>query len=227
MIGPHRPMVAIIIDDLGYDPAIAGKFMKLDAALTLAVLPRAPYQKKIAVTAHKNGFEVMLHLPMEPREYPRINPGPGALLTTMDPDQLIRTLRENLSRVPHVRGVNNHMGSRLTAISERMNQVFSVLKEQQLFYIDSGTTSHPKSRQSARLFKVPYAARDVFLDHSPDAKQIRRQIRLLLGDAHKYGEAIGIGHPYAVTLEILRETLPDLNREVDLVPASKLVHILQ
>ena len=219
------PKVAIIIDDLGYDTTIADKFAQLDAVLTFSILPYSPYQKKIAGKARARGFDVMLHLPMEPEEYPRIDPGPGALLTTMSPDELIRQLKADLDCIPHIRGVNNHMGSRLTADSDRMNQVFSVLKQRGLFFIDSRTTAGTRSDQSARLFKMPFAQRDVFLDHVNDPDHVRRQIRKLIRFAQIHGEAIGIGHPHPVTYDVLRELLPRLKQKVVLVPASRIVHI--
>ena len=125
------PKVAIIIDDLGYDQRIAQKFLDLDAGLTFAVLPLAPHTRLIAATIFKKGGELMLHLPMEPLEYPSVDPGPGALLSSMSADDLIAQLRENLSDVPGIKGVNNHMGSKLTAESARLYQVFSVLKKEE------------------------------------------------------------------------------------------------
>ena len=221
----NLPKVSIIIDDLGYDSAIADKFIGLDARLTFSILPFSPFQKKIAGKARKNGIDVLLHLPMEPLEYPRIDPGPGALLTAMTPDELIRQLNADLDSLPYVTGVNNHMGSKMTAESDRMNQVFSVLKQRKLFFIDSRTTAETQSGQSARLFKVPYAQRDVFLDHVPKAEYIHSQMAKLIRYAETHGEAIGIGHPHAVTYEVLRELLPGLKSKVELVSASRVVRV--
>jgi uncharacterized protein len=217
------PRVAIIIDDLGHDRPLAEKFINLNAALTLAVLPHSPHQESIARMAHDRSLEVMLHLPMEPVEYPEVNPGPGALLASMGPDELVRVLEENLRAVPHIRGVNNHMGSRLTANSEQMYQVFSTLKRHGLYFIDSRTTDESVCRPSARLFQVPFSQRDVFLDHLHDPVNIRKQIRELVRIAQRKGEAVGIGHPHPATYSILKEELPTLRRQVEIVPASHLV----
>jgi hypothetical protein len=221
-----RPRVAIIIDDLGYDRQLAEKFIDLNAPLTLAVLPHSPHQETIANMAHDRSLEVMLHLPMEPVEYPEINPGPGALLTSMEPDELLRVLEKNLRAVPHIRGVNNHMGSRLTAKSEQMYQVFSTLKRHGLYFIDSRTTDESVCRPSARLFQVPFSQRDVFLDHLNDPVFIRKQIRELVRIAQRKGEAVGIAHPHSTTYGILKEELPALHRQVEIVPASQLVRPL-
>ncbi len=221
-----RPRVALVIDDIGYDQELADGFFALNIPLTVAVLPFSPHKAEVLAAARRHNRPVMLHLPMEPEEYPRVDPGPGALLTTMGPDELITQLRKDLQDVPGAVGVNNHMGSRLTRDSARLNQVFSVLKEQGLFFIDSRTTDKTVGYQSARLLKVPFAQRDVFLDHRQEADFVRRQIEMLIRRAEKNGQAIGIGHPHRVTLEALRELLPEIRRRVDLVPVADVVRPL-
>ncbi|MFO7707611.1 MAG: divergent polysaccharide deacetylase family protein [Desulfobacterales bacterium] len=221
-----RPRLAIIIDDLGYDRQLAEKLIGLNAPLTVAILPNSPHQVAIARLAHERGLEVMLHLPMEPVEYPEINPGPGALLASMGPDDLLLTLEKNLKAVPHTQGVNNHMGSRLTASSEPMYQVFSVLKRHGLYFVDSRTTDESVCRPSARLFQLPFAQRDVFLDHAHDLTSIRKQLRELVRVAQRKGEAVGIAHPHPNTYQVLREELPALQQQVEIVPASRLVRVI-
>ena len=220
------PKVAIIIDDLGYDKKLAGKLSDLDPRLTFSILPYSPFRASIAKLSKNKGLEIMLHLPMEPVEYPAINPGPGTLLTSMTPDQLIRQLKSNLKAVPYIKGVNNHMGSKMTAESSQMYQIFSILKKRDLFFIDSRTTAQTLCKPSARLFQIPFAQRDVFLDHQQDPQFIRKQIRGLIQIARYRGYAVGIGHPHVITYEVLREMLPNLRKEVQLVPASEIVHIL-
>lgn len=222
-----QPRVAIIIDDMGYDRALAEKFIGLNAGLTLAILPHSPHQQAIARLAHAHGAEIMLHLPMEPSEYPEINPGPGALLTSMSPDELLNVLEENLQALPHVKGVNNHMGSKMTAHSEQIYQVFSVLKRRGLYFIDSRTTEASVCQPSARLLRLPFAQRDVFLDHVQDPAFIRKQVRELVRVARQKGEALGIGHPHAATFNTLRDVLPELRQQVELVPASYLVRVIE
>jgi polysaccharide deacetylase 2 family uncharacterized protein YibQ len=220
------PKVAIIIDDLGYDRRMAKKFLSLDNRLTFAVLPQAPHTRSIAKSIQKKGGELMLHLPMEPTEYPSIDPGPGALLSSMAPDELLAQLKKNLTDVPGIKGVNNHMGSKLTTDSNRLYQVFSVLKQEGLFFIDSRSTSDTVSRPSARLFQLRFAERDVFIDHDQTPDVIREQLRKLIRIAVKNGEAVGIAHPLKMTYQILKDMLPQLKKEVQLVPASQVVHVL-
>jgi polysaccharide deacetylase 2 family uncharacterized protein YibQ len=219
------PRVAIIIDDVGYDRPLAEKFIDLHAGFTIAILPHSPHQDAIARTARDRGLETMLHLPMEPMEYPEINPGPGALLTSMSPDELLQVLEENLRAVPHAKGVNNHMGSKLTTRSEPIYQVFSVLKQRGLFFIDSRTTDASVCQPSARLLQLAFAQRDVFLDHVQEPSFIRKQLRELVRIARNKGEALGIAHPHPSTYRVLKEELPALRQQIEIVPASRLARV--
>ena len=222
----HRPLVAIIIDDLGYDKKIAIKFSKLNAMLTFSILPHSPYQKTIAHLSKEKGFDIMLHLPMEPVEYPDVNPGPGTLLTSMTPDQLTRQLENDLDAVPFIKGVNNHMGSKMTAASSQMYQIFTILKKRGLYFVDSRTTVETLCKPSARLFQIPFAQRDVFLDHVASEDFIRKQLNELVRIAQHNGYAVGIGHPHSLTYQVLREMLPELQKKVRLVPASEIVDLV-
>ncbi|MEE8430277.1 MAG: divergent polysaccharide deacetylase family protein [Candidatus Desulfatibia sp.] len=219
------PKVAIIIDDIGYDRKIADKFLQLNADLTFSLLPHTPSQKSFARKVSQKGLDIMLHLPMEPYEYPQVDPGPGALLTSMSPDELISQLKKNLDAVPGIIGVNNHMGSKMTTVSSQIYQIFTVLKQRKLFFIDSRTTLNSICKPSARLFQIPFAQRNVFIDHIVDPDFIRRQLNHLIQIAYDRGEAVGIAHPHIETYTVLRAMLPDLQKKVQIVPASQIVHL--
>jgi hypothetical protein len=222
-----RPKVAIIIDDIGYDRHLAEAFMDMGAPMTFSILPESPFGSALARRMKAKGYELMLHLPMEPMEYPAVDPGPGALLSRMTPDELIAQLHRNLDAMPDAKGVNNHMGSRLTSEASRMYQIFTVLKRRNLFYVDSRSSAETVARPSARLFQLPFAERDVFLDHLQEPDFIRGQFRQLLQTAREEGEAVAIAHPHEVTVAVFREELPKLRRQVDLVPASEVVHVVE
>ena len=219
----NLPKVAIIIDDLGYDEEIASKFLALDEIMSFSVLPHSPFQETIARAVHHSGRDLLLHLPMEPVEYPQVDPGAGALLSSMTPDRLLDQLRKNLGAVPYIVGVNNHMGSRLTQNPAKMRQIFTVLKKQNLFFVDSLTSPRSCGRQAARLLKLKFAQRQVFLDHDQDPHAIRFQLRRLISVAKELGGAIGIGHPYPITWEVLKDELSDIATQVELVRVSEVV----
>jgi len=222
----EKARVAIIIDDLGYDRRLANRFATLEVVRTFSVFPNGPFRTQTMKAAADHGIELMLHLPMEPEEYPAANPGPDALLMSLTPDEMIGRLNGLLDSLPLAVGVNNHMGSRLTADEDRMNQVFSVLKRRGLFFIDSRTTVHTVCRQSARLLQLPFGQRDIFLDHDQDPASVRHQVERLLAIAKKHGEAVGIGHPYTVTFDTLHDMTPVMKAAADFVPASALVRVI-
>jgi len=217
------PKIAIIIDDLGYDKETALKFLDLDGVLTFSVLPHSPFQSEIASAIHETGRDVLLHLPMEPLDYPGVNPGKGALTTSMERTELLDQLLEDLAAVPFIVGVNNHMGSKLTQDVVKMHQIFKVLKSQHLFFVDSLTSPLSNCADAARMLDLKFACRQVFLDHVQEPDAIRFQIKRLVTMAKTRGQAIGIGHPYPITWKILNEELPKIRKQVNLVPVSRIV----
>ena len=219
------PRIAIIIDDIGYSKKLAMGLVKVDKNITFSILPFSPAGTQLAHRLSAKGAELMLHLPMEPTQYPKVNPGPGALLSSMSPDALLTQLRKDIQAIPGTVGVNNHMGSRLTADSDKMNQIFTVLKKSDLFFIDSRTSVESKGEQSARMFQLKFSHRDVFLDNFQDVEYISGQMKKLIKLAKEHGSAIGIGHPHQATLDALKRELPKLKGKVQLVPASKLVAV--
>jgi uncharacterized protein len=221
--GDHPPMVAIVVDDIGYDQQIAEQFLAIDAPLTFSVLPYGPHSRQLAAQARSQGHEVMLHLPMQPNEYPGIDPGPGALLSRMSPDEFIAQLKADLDQIPGLKGVNNHMGSAISTSPERMRQVFTILKKRGLYYIDSRTTAETVARPAAELLHIPFAERDIFIDHVEKEQFIRQQLHQLIRRAQRQGYAVGIAHPHAITYRVLTEFLPQLQHAVQLVPASMVI----
>ncbi len=217
------PRVAIIIDDLGYDREAASLFGEIKLPLTMSFLPETPYAKVIAQAACKKGCESMLHLPMEPKGYPRLRPGPGALLTTMDTQEIRETIGRHLEELPGIVGVNNHMGSSFTERSDKMETVLVELKQRGLFFVDSRTSRETVGYRLGRELGVPVAQRSVFLDNNLSRQAIGFQMERLMRIAKQEGLALGIGHPHPDTFEVLRDYADRMEGEVEVVPASELV----
>jgi polysaccharide deacetylase 2 family uncharacterized protein YibQ len=217
--------IAIIIDDLGNRLSVAGQILDLPAPVTLSVLPYQSHSEEIARMSFSRNREVLLHLPMEPKEYPHQNPGEGTLLTRFLPDELKEKTWRNLEAVPHVVGVNNHMGSKFTEEEGPMEIVMKQIKVKNLFFVDSRTTSRSKGPSVARSMGVKTAARDVFLDNEPTEEYVGNQMETLVRMALDRGWAIGIGHPNRATLTVLRKQIPELDkRGIRIVPVSQLVN---
>jgi len=220
----RKPKVALVIDDLGQDMSLARCFLKIRAPLAFAILPFQPHSEQLAREVHRAGKVVMLHLPMEPENYPNVNPGPGALFRTMDRDQIEQAVYEAIADVPYISGVNNHMGSSFTEDPERMLWVLEALQEQDLFFLDSRTSARTKTNLLARNMRIKIAERSVFLDNVQEEEAIRVQLRRLVTLARQKGQAIAIGHPYYVTCQVLTDEFNYLTSKVELVPVTSLVH---
>jgi hypothetical protein len=145
----------------------------------------------------------------------------------MTPDQIILNLKKDLDSFPYIKGVNNHMGSKLTENSDIMNQVFTIIKKRELFFVDSLTNPNSKCMGSARMFKVDFAKRDVFLDNIQNVKYIEKQLEKLKTIAIHRGYAVGIGHPYDSTIKALKKNIFKLKKEVEFVKASSVVKQVQ
>ena len=206
--------IALILDDIGYKKAAYLKpVLELKFPVTFAVLPFLPHSVENAVYFHQNHYEVMLHMPMEPDDYPRINPGEGAILTGQTEAEIQIALDRALRDVPFVKGVNNHMGSRITANRTLMHSVLSELKNRDLFYIDSRTQSNTIGYALAKNMGMRTAKRHVFLDAEESYEFAKKQLIQAKHLADKQGVAIVIGHPYPTSLQALIEFMPAMDRE--------------
>ncbi|MDO3376942.1 divergent polysaccharide deacetylase family protein [Geoalkalibacter halelectricus] len=216
--------VAIIVDDLGQDLWSARALLALDLDLTFAVLPDLPYSTRVAQLAYQGGREVIVHVPMEPLDFPAKNPGVDALLTGLSDEEILRRLQGHLAQIPHAVGANNHMGSRFTQNSAGMRVVMAEMARREMFFVDSLTTNGSVVRHAATEFAVPFARRDIFLDNVQDVDKIRQELRRLIQFAQRNGSAIAICHPYRETLEALRLEEQSFARAgVRVVPVSQLL----
>ena len=214
--------LAIIIDDIGNNLALGKRSADLPGNLTLAILPLTPHGAGLAERAHRRGKEIMLHIPMSNhRNYPL---GPGGLTSNMEQVEFLAVLRQNLASTPHVRGVNNHMGSRLTEQAEPMRWLMQELLKHRLYFVDSRTSAQTQALIMAKRINLPSRKRDVFLDDERNSHQIHRQLIRALETAQQQGSAVAIGHPYPETLGVLEKLQPLLDRyHVRLVTVSALM----
>jgi polysaccharide deacetylase 2 family uncharacterized protein YibQ len=220
---PSVPALAIVIDDVGLDRTRAAKTITLPGPLTLSLMTYAPDLPTLAQKAREGGHELMAHVPMEPRS-PEENPGPRALRVTMDADAVRAALRGDLDHWQGYVGINNHMGSRFTGHAPGMTVVMNELKARGLFWLDSKTTTDSVGPTLAAKAGVPYLERDVFLDNEQTAVAVRAQLQAAIDTAKARGTAVAIGHPHDVTIEALREILPQLRgKGVALVPITEVL----
>jgi hypothetical protein len=217
-----RPLVAIVIDDMGYNKKNCEALLDLDLNLSFAFLPFGPYTAQQASRANRLGRDVLLHFPMEASDL-KWKPGPGTVTIAMDYPEIRRIFDDNLASVPYASGINNHMGSRFTQNNRAMRDFMEAVQETGLFFLDSRTSRNSVGVFMAKKMAVQTAKRDVFLDNVRDPQKIIIQLRKLVDVARRQGFAIAIGHPYPETLQALKEYKREISQRVKLVGVGALV----
>lgn len=217
------PAISIIIDDLGQQLTAGERAVALPGAVTYAFLPFTSHATHLAELAHQQKKEVMVHMPMQ--AIGENNLGKGGLTLDMSQQHFLSTLKENLNAVPHISGINNHMGSLLTQHPCYMNWLMAVLSERNdLFFVDSRTTEHTVAYQMATEYKIPSINRNVFLDNIRSEAAISRQFDRLIKLAKRNGTAVAIGHPYPETIAFLEKKIPILEQQgITLIKTSALI----
>jgi polysaccharide deacetylase 2 family uncharacterized protein YibQ len=223
-LAPSLASVAIVIDDFGGDMETARKFLALPFPITLAILPHLAHSREVANLAHSQGYQVMLHLPMQPLGYPKTDPGKGALLLSMSPDQIAGAIAAAVESCPHLVGINNHMGSKFTEDADHMKWVLQELGRRGLFFLDSHTSARSVAYSVARELRLPSLRRDVFLDHTDTEEAVQTQLEQLVRKARIQGSAIAIGHPHESTYKVLSRAEGLFRKEgITVVPAGQLI----
>mgnify|MGYP001220396804 CR=1 FL=1 len=206
------PKIAIILDDLGYNRHAGEQALQLPGNLTYAIIPFTPYSQTLAQAAHDRNREVILHLPMESSD-PNRRLDEGGLTSELDEHEVKQRVKSALDSVPHIAGLNNHMGSLLTQQLQPMDWVMKELFRYPVYFIDSRTIASSVAGDVAAAYRIPTMTRDVFLDHEQTEEFVDRQFKLLIKRAKENGSAIGIGHPHKVTVDYLEKHLPKLDEQ--------------
>jgi len=218
-----RPLVAIVLDDLGLDRVRTAEAIRLPGPLTLSFMTYANDLEEQTEAARRAGHELFLHVPMEAIDR-RADPGPHGLFTALSRDEILKRLRWGLARFDGFVGINNHMGSKFTADAQSMAPVMEELRDRGLAFLDSRTSPVSTGIRLAVAYGVPHAARDVFLDDDQTPAAIARQLAQVEQVARQHGSAIAIGHPHDPTVAALKAWLPLLGEKgLALVPVSAVV----
>ncbi len=214
----NNAYMSIIIDDLGQSPERDGRTLALPGPVTMAIMPDTPHATDFARQAHKAGKTVILHMPMDPAT------GPYAWHPGIAIEELARRLDAALVKVPYAAGINNHMGSRMTAQREPMAWLMGELQRRQLFFVDSRTSAATVAAAEAQAHDVAHVSRDVFLDDVRTPEAIDAQLQQGIALARKQGSAVLIGHPYPQTLAVLERQIPRLKQlGIELITLQQMI----
>lgn len=217
-----KPVLAVVIDDMGISLKRTADIASLQAPLTVSFLTYGRKLDEQVENSRRAGQEVMIHVPMEAQK--AVDAAPDVLTTQMSNEEIQNNLKVMLGKFQGIRGINNHMGSRLTEDKERMLAVMAVLKEQGLFFLDSKTSPKSTAETAAKESGIAYAHRHIFIDNNNDKDYILGQLAKAENVARRNGYAIAIGHPKTQTYAALKEWLPQLpEKGLVLMPLSRIV----
>ena len=206
------PYIVLVLDDFGYAKRNLQKLSLVKGKITMAILPATPYTDKACAFAKENDLETILHLPMEPKgqtEALEVN----TIKTSMSKKTVEKILAKDLKSVYTAKGVSNHMGSKATSDINTMTIIMKNLKKRGMFFLDSYTGSTSVCDKIAREVDVPYLRRDIFIDNRLDSDYIKKQLGKLENIARSKGKAVGIGHDRSVTIDVLGEVMPEMEKK--------------
>jgi hypothetical protein len=225
----QEPRIAVVFDDLGYTmDGLAAELLRLPVRLTFAVLPGLPETEAFARAARARGHDVILHIPMEPMDPRRHDPGRDALLVDLEPEENLRRLRTHLDGFSGYCGVSNHMGSRFTSQPELMELVLGEIRRKGggLFFLDSSTTPYSVVGSAARSQGLAHLRNNVFLDggdEGPESARVRTD--RVAEIARREGQAVAIGHVHRETVDAVAAAIERWHHEgIRLVGVSELMH---
>lgn len=205
------PKIVVILDDWGYNKRDFKFLSSIKQVYNCAVLPGLRYSQQAFELARASKKGVILHLPMQPKGIMPMEK--TTILSGMNRNAVTSIIKKNFEAVGNPFGANNHEGSLVTSDSKVMSYVMEYFASKNLFFIDSRTASDSVAEKEARKAGVLFAGRDVFLDNSKEKTYIAGQMQLLKKEAKKKGYAVGIGHDYPSTLEVLQELMPKFEAE--------------
>jgi len=223
LIKKPGPKIVIILDDWGYNTRDFAYLNSIKQTFNCAVLPDLKHSQKAAELARASKKGVILHLHMQPKAVMPMEK--STIMSGMNENAVASITGKNFKSIGYPRGANNHEGSMATADEKVMSYLMRYFAQNGLFFIDSRTASNSAAIREAKKAGAFSAQRDVFLDNEKNSEYIKGQIEQLAGLAKKKGYAVGIGHDFPATLEVLAELMPKLEaRGYEFVYAAEVVN---
>jgi polysaccharide deacetylase 2 family uncharacterized protein YibQ len=223
--GARGARVAIVIGGLGLSQTGSQQAIRtLPPEVTLAFSPEGNSLLRWMQAARQDGHEVLIQIPLEPYDYPRVNPGRNTLTVGASPAATLENLHRTMGRITNYTGVMNYMGARFTAEPDAMTPVIQDIAKRGLLYLDDGTSARSKAEGIAAQQGAPFAAADLLIDASQDRGTILKKLDELERIARAKGTAIATGSAFDVTVEAVTSWANEAKaRGIEIVPVSALV----
>lgn len=220
--GARGARVAIVIGGLavsqtGTQAAIA----KLPPEVTLAFAPQGNSIGRWMQAARQSGHEIVMQVPLEPYDYPNVNPGRNTLTVAGTADENLKNLHWALSRTTNYTAVMNYMGARFSADATAMGPFMAELGKRGLAYVDDGSSSRSLAPDLALKDGVPFVAGDTAIDAVQDRGAILKKLDGLEATARAKGFAVGIGSAFDLTVDTVSTWVAEAKkRGIEIVPIS-------
>jgi len=224
----EKPKLALVIDDLGYSLNYGRQAFELTGNHTYAIIPNSVYATQLSTIGQKQDKELIMHLPMQSSSH-KVHHEANTLNANMSETKLIEITQKFLNKMPHIAGINNHMGSLLTQYEYFMRPVMETIYQHNpnLYFLDSRTSAKSKAYLVARRSGLKASKRNVFLDHSNAPSDIKYQFNAWLKKAKQGRSAIAIAHPTKSTLAVLAPLLEAEKDNFNFVTLSQYLSIKQ
>jgi uncharacterized protein len=224
--GKRGARVAIIIGGLGISQtATQSAIRNLPGEITLAFAPQGNSLLRWAQSARRDGHEILLQIPMEPFDYPNINPGRGTLLVESEPEKNLEELRGAMGRITNFTGVLNYMGARFTSEPAALQPVLNEIAGRGLVFVDDGTSARSQTASLMKEAKGAYATGDMVIDDVQDKNEIMKKLDQLEASARASGSAIATGTAFDATVQAVAEWAGEAKkRGIEIVGVSALAN---
>lgn len=214
--------VAIVIGGLAVSQTGTQQAInKLPPEVTLAFASQGNSVTRWMTTGRQRGHEILLQLPLEPFDYPNMNPGQNTLTVDGAGSENVGRLHKVLSRTTNYTGVVNYMGGRFVAEAAAMQPLLEELGKRGLMFVDDGTSARSQAETIAASTGTPFAAGDTVIDDVQDRGAILKKLDQLEATARSKGFALGSGSAFGVTVDTVATWVNEAKkRGIEIVPVS-------
>ena len=220
--GARGARIALVIGGLGVSQTgTQAALEKLPAEVTLAFASQGNSLGRWMQVARRGGHEIVMQVPLEPFDYPNVNPGRNTLTVDASADENIKSLHWSLSRITNYTGIMNYMGARFTADPQAMGRLMAELGKRGLAYLDDGSSARSMAPELALKSGVPYTSADTAIDAVQDRGEILKKLDELERIARAKGFAVGTGSAFEVTVDTVSSWINEAKkRGIEIVPVS-------